>query len=71
MKTSLKIFIKAIITVALFTAGAILGSLLPEYLKIYSIVVGGCLAILFFILVGFNGHKKEKIVEINEDEDDE
>lgn len=69
MKTSLKIFIKTIITVALFTAGAILGSQLPEYLKIYSLVVGVCLAILFFIFVGFNGRKKERIVEIDEDDE--
>lgn len=69
MKTSLKIFIKTIITAALFTAGAILGSQLPEYLKIYSIVVGVCLAILFFIFVGFNGHKKEEIVQVNEDDE--
>ena len=58
MKKSLKIFIKAIITVALFAAGAILGAVIPEHLKLYIVIVSGCVAVLFFIMVGFNGRNK-------------
>lgn len=67
MKKSLKIFIKAIITVALFAAGAILGAVIPEHLKLYIVIVSGCVAVLFFIMVGFNGRKKEVVV-LDDDE---
>lgn len=70
MKTSLKFLIQAFITIAFFASGSILGSLLPEHIKIYAIVVASCLAILFFILLGFNGHKKEEVSDEAEADDE-
>ena len=62
MQEGLNIFIKAVITVALFAAGAVLGAVIPEHLKLYIVIVSGCVAVLFFIMVGFNGRKKEVVV---------
>lgn len=60
MKISVKILVKMLVTIALLGAGTVIGALLPEEVKVYGVITAAAVAALFFIFIGYNGHKKEE-----------
>lgn len=59
MKKSLRFLIGAILTVALVSGGAVIGTLLPAKTMFFATITIVAIAAMALILIGYNGHKKD------------